>query len=97
MYTLGYLGLVPVMTPIISSSFNIGHFQAMFSASICASLFAITLSHPFDTIKTNLQGDIGKPNKKGVDLKVWGVFIDTSRPTIMDCISKCLEELNGDS
>ena len=59
---MGYLGLVPTITPMISSSFNMGHFKAMFTASIIASSFAISLSHPFDTMKTNLQGDLGNYN-----------------------------------
>ena len=59
LYTMGYLGLVPILTPLICSWYNLDHYQGMFAASITASLFAITLSNPFDTIKTNLQGDLG--------------------------------------
>ena len=42
---------------------------ALFSASMIASSFAITTSHPFDTMKTVLQGDIGKFNKNVQSIK----------------------------
>ena len=61
---MGYLGLVPTLTPMIKEKFNMNHFSAMFLASLAASSFAITLSHPFDTMKTNLQGDLGTSNKQ---------------------------------
>ena len=60
LYCLGYLGLVPTLTPRVKEYSQLGHFQSMFVSSIIASSFAISLSHPFDTMKTNLQGDLGK-------------------------------------
>ena len=56
---MGYLGVVPTIAPYFEEYFKIGKFQAMFCASMATASVAITLSHPFDTIKTILQGDIG--------------------------------------
>ena len=56
---MGYLGMVPSLTPYVQDYFQLGQFKAMFIASITCSMVAITLSQPFDTMKTNLQGDLG--------------------------------------
>lgn len=60
---MGYLGMVPSMAPFFADKFGLGQFPSMFVASLAASSVAITLSHPFDTMKTILQGDIGISNK----------------------------------
>ena len=57
---MGYLGMVPSLTPLVAQRLELNQFQAMFVASISASLVAITLSQSFDTMKTNLQGDLGR-------------------------------------
>jgi hypothetical protein len=49
---------------MIESKFNMNNISAMLWASLAASTVAIVFSHPFDTIKTNLQGDIGRLIRK---------------------------------
>ena len=44
---------------MIRERFKLNNPTAMLLASFAASTVAIIFSHPFDTIKTNLQGDIG--------------------------------------
>jgi sulfite exporter TauE/SafE len=56
------------MTPFFAENFGLGQFPAMFAASLAASSVAISLSHPFDTMKTVLQGDIGEINKSVRDI-----------------------------
>ena len=58
-FCFSYLGLIPTFTPMIAKAYNMNNISAMLWASFAASTVAIIFSHPFDTIKTNLQGDIG--------------------------------------
>ena len=53
------MGMIPTLTPMIEERFNMGNVSAMFWASFASAVVAIIFSHPFDTIKTNLQGDLG--------------------------------------
>ena len=59
LYCMGYLGIVPSLSPIYREKYNLNPMTALFAASLTASAFAISLSHPFDTMKTILQGDLG--------------------------------------
>eukprot|EP00049_Salpingoeca_infusionum_P011389 m.198158 g.198158 ORF g.198158 m.198158 type:complete len:278 (-) comp14915_c0_seq1:538-1371(-) len=55
-YTSGYLGMAPVLSDILKSKgSDPGH--ARFMSAVIAGTVGATLSHPFDTIKTCLQGD----------------------------------------
>jgi len=56
LFTAGYLGLGPVFAEKLSNS--MGGMQAKVIGAILAGLVAGTLSHPMDTIKTCMQGDI---------------------------------------
>lgn len=56
---MGYLGIVPSLYPYFKDTHNMNQVSALFVSSLIASSIAITLSHPFDTMKTNLQGDLG--------------------------------------
>ena len=66
---MGYLALVPTISSTFKERFNMNPMTALLSASILASSFAIATSHPFDTMKTVLQGDIGKFNKNVQNIK----------------------------
>ena len=54
---------------MIAEKYNMNNISAMLWASFAASSIAIIFSHPFDTIKTNLQGDLGKNKKKEKNFK----------------------------
>jgi hypothetical protein len=58
-FCFSYLGLIPTFTPMIEKRSNLNNATSMLLASFAASTVAIIFSHPFDTIKTNLQGDLG--------------------------------------
>lgn len=64
-FCFSYLGLIPTFTPIVQEKLGINRTLAMFYSSFLASSIAIVLSHPSDTIKTNLQGDLGILTRKG--------------------------------
>lgn len=51
--------MIPTIRPFLEQTFGMNYVSATFAASLMASSFAISFSHPFDTMKTNLQGDIG--------------------------------------
>merc|ERR1712154_633448 len=62
-FTCGYLGVTPLMQQAVSSN---DAFESLpkpfvqFACSMSAGLIASGLSHPADTIKTCMQGDIEK-------------------------------------
>eukprot|EP00041_Stephanoeca_diplocostata_P008353 m.123835 g.123835 ORF g.123835 m.123835 type:complete len:226 (-) comp17280_c0_seq4:192-869(-) len=58
LFTMGYLGLGPVLANRITKSTGVEGFPAKFGGSVCAGVVAATLSHPLDTIKTCVQGDL---------------------------------------
>jgi hypothetical protein len=62
-YSAGYLGVAPAMREYLRAN-HADKFQsedqARFAGAICAGLSAAYLSHPFDTIKTCMQGDVEK-------------------------------------
>mmetsp|Transcript_11433 Transcript_11433/g.23999 ORF Transcript_11433/g.23999 Transcript_11433/m.23999 type:complete len:277 (+) Transcript_11433:90-920(+) len=57
-YTLGYLGLVPVVQRELVQRYNCSPVMGGIAGSICAGCFAGWASHPLDTIKTCMQGDV---------------------------------------
>lgn len=62
LFTAGYLGLGPTFSRELRERYasTFTEFQAKIIGSIGAGLIAATLSHPMDTIKTCMQGDIEK-------------------------------------
>jgi len=58
-YTAGYLGVTPVIRSEVSSRFPTWNEElCRIIASICGGAISCYLSHPTDTIKTCLQGDV---------------------------------------
>eukprot|EP00615_Pteridomonas_danica_P003032 CAMPEP_0114352950 /NCGR_PEP_ID=MMETSP0101-20121206/18315_1 /TAXON_ID=38822 ORGANISM="Pteridomonas danica, Strain PT" /NCGR_SAMPLE_ID=MMETSP0101 /ASSEMBLY_ACC=CAM_ASM_000211 /LENGTH=257 /DNA_ID=CAMNT_0001493577 /DNA_START=8 /DNA_END=781 /DNA_ORIENTATION=+ len=60
-FTAGYMGVAPVLQQKIKKQFpDTSIATAKVGGAICAGLIAGTLSHPLDTIKTCMQGDLGR-------------------------------------
>lgn len=57
LFTMGMLGLSPVLQKKFADDFNMEPNSALAAGALLSSLFAATLSHPLDTIKTCQQGD----------------------------------------
>eukprot|EP01064_Diplonema_japonicum_P017118 TRINITY_DN2517_c0_g2_i5.p1 TRINITY_DN2517_c0_g2~~TRINITY_DN2517_c0_g2_i5.p1 ORF type:complete len:312 (+),score=71.56 TRINITY_DN2517_c0_g2_i5:129-938(+) len=58
LYTAGYLGIGPVLTSVFKEDYNMSPAAAKACGAICAGVVAASASHPMDTIKTCLQGDV---------------------------------------
>eukprot|EP00940_MAST-03C_sp_MAST-3C-sp2_P002839 g2839.t1 len=71
MYTAGYLGLVPVVQRKLTQDYGAGPVAGAVIGSIASGLIAATLSHPLDTIKTCMQGDVAR--------KRYGTMTQTAR------------------
>jgi len=65
-WTCAYLGVGPVLSSRLQSDYNFNLWQAKIGGSIIGGIFAATVSHPADTIKTCMQGDLGNETYKGV-------------------------------
>jgi len=59
-FTAGYLGLGPAAARELSETYGYSDTNAKMLGAIGAGLVAATLSHPMDTLKTCLQGDIAR-------------------------------------
>jgi solute carrier family 25 (mitochondrial carnitine/acylcarnitine transporter), member 20/29 len=58
MYTAGYLGIVPTVSRTLEENYGMSSTVGAVIGSIASGLIAATLSHPLDTIKTCMQGDV---------------------------------------
>lgn len=58
LFTAGYMGVGPAFTSDYKTRFGMGDNSAKLAGSISAGICAATLSHPLDTIKTCMQGDV---------------------------------------
>lgn len=59
-YVCGMLGITPWLQKHFENEFKFSSSQASFMASLGGGAFAAIPSHPFDVIKTCMQGDIEK-------------------------------------
>jgi solute carrier family 25 carnitine/acylcarnitine transporter 20/29 len=66
MFTAGCLGLAPVLAEKLHSDFGVESKLGSFLGACCAGIVAATLSHPLDTIKTCLQGDVAQKKYKSM-------------------------------
>lgn len=66
-FAMGYLGIAPVVGRILRENQGWGNYSAGFGGAIIAGVFASAVTHPLDTIKTCMQGDIERT--KFVDVK----------------------------
>lgn len=74
LWTCGYLSFPPVVRRTLRERYPEefdSDAKARIPAALLGGLFACYLSHPFDTIKTCMQGDIER--------KTYGTFIDTAK------------------
>ena len=58
LYAAGYLGIVPVVQRKLVQDYGFGKVSGAVVGSIMSGLIAATCSHPLDTIKTCMQGDV---------------------------------------
>ena len=58
LFTAGYLGITPLLSRYFQENYNTHENNSKVYASIIAGLIAAPLSHPFDTMKTGMQGDV---------------------------------------
>ena len=61
-FTAGYLGMPKLFTNMFENKLGLNKKISYIGATVTSGICASTLSHPFDTIKTCMQGDI--ENKK---------------------------------
>jgi len=57
-FTMGYLGVAPVVQRTLTKDYGVSTYAAGFGGAIIAGVFASAITHPLDTIKTCMQGDI---------------------------------------
>merc|ERR1719198_777248 len=60
MWTVGYMSLPPLFRPKIMAVADVNEEVARVGASMVGGLISCLASHPFDTVKTCIQGDIEK-------------------------------------
>jgi solute carrier family 25 (mitochondrial carnitine/acylcarnitine transporter), member 20/29 len=58
LFTMSMLGVTPGIQAELVARFQLNDNVALAAGAVCGSLFATTISHPIDTIKTCMQGDI---------------------------------------
>ena len=61
-FTMGYLGIEPMLEHYSNMDHKYAYLYK-FGCAMCSGFVAAILSHPFDTIKTCMQGDINKSLK----------------------------------
>ena len=59
-FTAGYLGIGPALTDKLQKDHGLSSGMAKVGGAVAGGVIAATLSHPLDTIKTCMQGDIEK-------------------------------------
>jgi len=57
-FTAGYLGLGPVLGQKLKDEYGMSKPVGEFGGAVGAGIVAASLSHPLDTIKTCMQGDV---------------------------------------
>ena len=53
-----------MLTPLTAEKLSLNEYQAMLLTSALITVIFGTLTHPCDTIKSNLQGDLGSLTRK---------------------------------
>lgn len=71
LFTAGYMGIGPVFAEKIEKNYGFGTYISKILGACGAGLVAATLSHPMDTVKTCMQGD--------VERKRYGSLTETAR------------------
>uniref|UniRef100_A0A7S2BWN9 Mitochondrial carrier protein n=1 Tax=Haptolina brevifila TaxID=156173 RepID=A0A7S2BWN9_9EUKA len=66
LFTMAMLGITPAIQRHLVETSGIEKNQALAVGALSGACFAGTLSHPLDTIKTCMQGDLGQQKYQGV-------------------------------
>ena len=61
-FTTGYLSLGPMFSEYFKTKHNVEKNKSKILGAVFGGIIAATLSHPMDTIKTCMQGDIERKN-----------------------------------
>jgi len=69
LFCVGYLGITPILSRQFHEKYAVSENKSKVYASVIAGLIAAPLSHPFDTMKTGMQGDVQR--------KKYGTMIQT--------------------
>eukprot|EP00483_Globobulimina_turgida_P006770 UN06781 len=66
-FTMGYLGITPLLEHYLYNQNKEGNINMVnkFLCAMISGVFATICSHPFDTVKTCMQGDLKKKHFKG--------------------------------
>lgn len=71
MFTMAMLGITPaIQTKLVEGSYKIEKNKALAAGALIGACFAATITHPLDTIKTCMQGDL--PKAKYTDIMSTG-------------------------
>lgn len=60
LFTLAMLGITPKIQSVLVEGSGMESNTALAAGALCGSFFAATITHPMDTIKTCMQGDMGR-------------------------------------
>eukprot|EP00457_Paulinella_chromatophora_P009877 gb/GEZN01009958.1/.p1 GENE.gb/GEZN01009958.1/~~gb/GEZN01009958.1/.p1 ORF type:complete len:321 (+),score=31.48 gb/GEZN01009958.1/:42-1004(+) len=71
---LAMLGMTPVLAHWLIQHRNMGEHTALATGSLASSIFSCALSHPLDTIKTCMQGDMEQQKYKGIR-QTWAAIV----------------------
>lgn len=66
LYTMAMLGLCPVVQRTLVEEYEMDPGVALAAGAFGSSIFSATLTHPLDTIKTCMQGDVEQVKYKGI-------------------------------
>tara|TARA_A100001015_G_scaffold5791_1_gene7370 strand:+ start:225 stop:1049 length:825 start_codon:yes stop_codon:yes gene_type:complete len=66
MYTMAMLGVAPSIQSELVSRFNLNGNLGLAVGALSGSFFSATITHPMDTIKTCMQGDVEQKKYKGI-------------------------------
>eukprot|EP00038_Savillea_parva_P003560 m.127398 g.127398 ORF g.127398 m.127398 type:complete len:287 (+) comp11210_c2_seq2:89-949(+) len=66
LYTMAMLAMAPLVQSELHTRYGMDQNLALGAGALLSSTFAATLSHPMDTIKTCMQGDVERATYPGV-------------------------------
>jgi hypothetical protein len=96
-YSAGYMGVGPVVRSYLYDNYRDtfqSEDQARIVGAIIAGLFGAYVSHPFDTIKTCMQGDIEKAKYKRVPDTARTIYANGGVPAFYrGAVFRCLRQI----
>eukprot|EP00808_Paulinella_micropora_P010460 g21205.t1 len=66
LFTMAMLGLCPVVQTTLMNDYGLSNSTALASGALISALFSATLTHPLDTMKTCMQGDVEQKKYKSM-------------------------------